>query len=740
MAPRLARLLTTPLVTLLAVGATLPAYAQFVDRTASAGLTRFEATWGAAFSDLDLDGDLDLYAGHHTSLPTIFWNDGTGFFDANTHPAPWAPGAFDRHGVLAISLNSNERIELFIAHGAGGGETSEPNEVYRNDGGGFLISIGGAAGMADALGRARAASAADFDGDFDVDVWVGKAPDPASPNSLFRNDGPLSFHDVASSVGLDEMFGTVGGVWGDYDADGDPDLFTGGEEFARPSTLWRNDGGAFTDVTAAFAPSLPIVSGADWGDMDGDGDLDLALVNGDIGIFDTWSAADTLSFFFNTRYADTGIDGLTIPSSADTLIARVRIRGIPNPMLVFLGPSGVHPPATTTFPLTDAYVGAPTFTPGVSQGIYLWRTAPGGDWELRCSTPAINFDTFDGWFAGDAPITNVTEHDLEDAGFVPGTLLVYRNDGATFVDASSSLLLPPTMLNPRDVSWVDYDNDGDLDLHVVDMGTSASPNAPDRLLRNDAGTFADVTALEGVAGGTGGMGDGAVWGDVDDDGDLDLYVAQGAGPTTFNAYGPALFLRNEGNRGNSIQLELVGRESGVTALGATATVYAGGLVVTRTLTANSWRGFQDPLRMHFGIGAATVADSIRIDWPSGIVHEYVNTAPGVYRIFENFAVLGAPNVSSPADAWSLGRPRPQPSRGAQTVSLTTEHEIRIELAVFDVAGRLVRRLHDGLVPAGETAFRWDGRDGEHNLTPAGVYFFRARTDTSVMTWKSVRVR
>jgi hypothetical protein len=118
----------------------------------------------------------------------------------------------------------------------------------------------------------------------------------------------------------------------------------------------------------------------------------------------------------------------------------------------------------------------------------------------------------------------------------------------------------------------------------------------------------------------------------------------------------------------------------------------------------------------------------------------VNTASGVYRIFENFPVLGAPNASSPTDGWSLGRPRPQPSRGAQTVTLTTEHAIRIELAVFDVAGRLVRRLHDGVVPPGETTFRWDGRDGEHNLAPAGVYFFRARTETSVMTWKSVRVR
>jgi len=254
----------------------------------------------------------------------------------------------------------------------------------------------------------------------------------------------------------------------------------------------------------------------------------------------------------------------------------------------------------------------------------------------------------------------------------------------------------------------------------------------------------DVTSLEGVAGGAigiSGMGDGAVWGDTDNDGDLDLYVAQGAGPAAFSTWGPALFLRNDGDRGNSIQIELVGRDSGVIALGATATVVAGGQTITRALTANSWRGFQDPLRIHVGIGGAAVADTVRVDWPSGIVHEYLNVSPGVYRLRENLVVLDSPlSTAAAGGGWSLSRPRPQPSRGSQSLAITASSDLRVELAVYDVAGRLVQLLHDGMVPRGETTFIWDGRDRAGRPAPSGVYFLRARADRSIQTWKSVRVR
>ncbi len=694
------------------------AHAQFVDRTAFAGLAWNQTTWGAAFADFDNDGWLDLYAGHHVYLPRLFWNERDGTFNANVHPQPWS-GPMDRHGTLAVPLDADERLDLFVTHGGDGGAGTEPNELYRNEGGGTFLRLPGALGMTDPAGRTRCASAADHDGDLRVDLWVGKAPDAGAANALFRNGGNV-FTDVAAVAGLAEAEGAAGGIWGDVDDDGDPDLLVGGEEFPRPTRLWRNDGGGFTDVSAWFTPPLPVVSGADWGDCDGDGDLDLAVCDGMVGLFDTWADGDSLTFFFNTRYADTGVDGLTVPSNADTARAVFRYRAFPDNARVFLGPDKVNPPAGI-ITLTDAYVGEPVFAPGVDLGIFVWRTSPGAKWEIRCSTPNVNFDVFDGWLTDGFPISGVTPQLLDDPAFVPGAPRVWRNDGGSFAEVSAGLGLPAAMLNPRDISWVDYDNDGDLDLHVVDMGTSAAPNAPDALFRNDGGSFADVTAEEGVAGGAAGMGDGAVWGDVDRDGDPDLYVAQGTGPLTFSANAPALYLENAGARGASLQLDLVGAGDNAAAVGARVTVWTGTRAVTRRVAANAWRGFQDPLRLHVGLGEAAIADSVRIAWPSGLVETHAGVAPGIHTFREGVSPVGAPVPGARSDVrLRLHGPAPQPARGPQVLEiLGAVGPVRVEF--FDVAGRRVRVLRTLADDPLPVPVSWDGRADDGRRVPAGVY-------------------
>jgi len=699
--PRARRRALPPLATLLAaVAAAAPASAQFVERTGPAGLAWQQTTWGAALVDVDGDGHLDVYAGHHTYVPRIFWNEADGTFNANVHPQPWS-GPTDRHGVLAVPLGDADRLDLFVAHGGHGGAGTEANELFRNDGAGALVAVPGAAGMADPAGRTRCASAADVDGDLRVDLWVGKAPDLGAASSLWRNDGG-SFADVAAAAGLDETEGAVGGLFGDVDDDGDPDLLVGGEEFPRPTRLWRNDGGAFTDVSSQFTPPLPVLSGADWGDYDGDGDLDLAACDGMIGIFDVYAEGDSVTFFFNTRYADDGVDGLAVPALADTARAVFRYRAFPDNSLVFLGPERANPPAGVVV-LTDAYVGEPAFDPGVELGIFVWRTAPGGKWQIRCSTPHVNFDVFDGWITDGTTVSDVTPIQLEDPGFVSGAPRVWRNDGGSFAEVSASLGLPAAMVNPRDVSWVDFDNDGDLDLHVVDMGTSAFPNAPDALFRNDGATFADATAAEGMAGGTAGLGDGAAWGDLDGDGDPDVYVAQGAGPLSFSVFAPALFLANEGDRGHSIQADLVGAGPNAAAVGARVTAVVGATRIVRRVAANSWRGFQDPLRVHLGLGAATVADSLILQWPSGSEEVYVDVPAGIWRFDEGVSVVGAVEPSPPRLAgWRVLGPRPQPARGPQTFEIVGGRSAHLDVSLFDVAGRRVRVLHRGPIAAGAT--------------------------------------
>lgn len=715
--------------------------AQFQDRTDDAGLTWNQSTWGAVFGDLDNDGDLDLYVGHHYFPPVLFWNNGVGEFDDQLYPEPWS-GLTDRHGALVAPLDFDEDSEIFIAHGADGGAGSEPSELYRNDGSGLLRSLLNAGGGSDPEGRKRSVSAADFNGDHRVDLYVAEAPDATDRNSLFQSNGGLSFTDVAAAAGIAEGLGTVGGIWGDVDDDGDPDLLVGGEEFVRPTILWRNEAGVFDDASANFSPTLPVISCADWGDLDNDNDLDLAVTEGNVGLFDTYAEGDTLTYFFNSRYGDAGLDGLTILSSADTAFAMFRIRAVADTGRIFLGPLGEHPSPAQAIALSDAYIGAPTFTPGVDRGTYVWRESSGGAWEIRCSTPDLNFDNFDGFLTESVPVAGVLPVDLEDPGFAPGGTRVWRNDGGTFLEITQELGLS-IMLNPRDVSWVDYDNDGDMDLHAVDMGTSASPNAPDRLWRNDGpgAPFADVTLEEGVEGGTEGMGDGGVWGDADGDVDLDLFLQEGAGPLTFSAYGPSKLLVNKGDRGHALLLNLVGRQSGVAAIGTRVTVVAGALRLQRRIQANSWRGFQDPRDVHIGLGDATFADSVIVQWPTGFVQEYIHVAAGQWRFLEGNQITSAQTVvAASLSEWRLEGVAPQPARGVQRILLDTPAATSLDVIVQDLAGRTVRSLHRGPLPAGRASIAWDGLDARGRRVAAGVYFIRATDGRRERAVKAVRVR
>ena len=614
--------------------------------------------------------------------------------------------------------------------------------MYRNDGGGTLRYLLGSGGASDPVGRPRSASAADIDGDGRVDLFTAEAPDASSRNSLFRNNGSLFFTDIAATVGLDEPLGTIGGIFGDMDDDGDPDLLVGGEEFTRPTKLWRNDGGTFVDDTARLVPEPSVISGADWGDFDNDGDLDLAVTEGNVGVFDAYAEGDSLVYYFNTRYADTGLDGLTVPCPADTAWAQFRILAQFDASKIFLGPNAVHPSSGGgPIPLTDDYVGAPRFTAGVDRGTFVWRRSFGGKWEIRCSTPNVNYDTFDGFVTATLPITGVTPVSLENPNFPPGRPRVWRNDGDAFHEVTSALGLT-NMVNPRDVSWVDYDNDGDLDLHVVDMGTSGVHNAPDRLWRNDGAglPLADVSAAEGIEGGTVGLGDGGIWGDIDGDLDLDLLLQEGAGPATFFSSDATRLLVNKGQRGNALLLDFVGMASGSAAIGTKVTVVAGALRVRRRVQANAWRGFQDPLTVHAGIGAAAVADSVLVEWPSGVEQVYLQLAAGHHTFLEGSTAVPSTPPSATSRAWILLGAAPQPAAGVQRVRLRLDHAASLAVTVQDLAGRVVRHLHDGPLAVGDPGLAWDGIGDDGRPVASGVYWVRVTDGRDAAAAKLVRIR
>ncbi|MBZ0266976.1 VCBS repeat-containing protein, partial [bacterium] len=526
------------------------AHATFEERTNDAGILGSGATWGAQTIDIDEDGDLDVLSGTHFNAPFVFTNDGTGSFSLGS-PPPLAQNEADRHGFLWVDLDGDGLTDILCSHGGGGGCVScevTGNELWRGLGDGLFELIPGAGGMADSTGRGRAFAAADIDGDGDLDLHHSQAPLVSSPNALFRNDGNLNFVDVAAAWGVDEGEGTVTGLFADYDDDGDPDLLVGGEEFGRSTILYRNDGSGFVDVTTAAFGSLPIVAGADWGDFDNDGDLDLVIVEGDEGVFDAWRVeGNDFQFFANHRFGDDGVDAFHMDSPGGSPVASFRWRGAYSPDKVFLGPNAIPQPSPIVL-LTNAYVGAPTFTPGVDEGLYCWRESPGGTWQFHVTAPPATFGSYVGIVYTAGGIGSPGDSNLETLTVTPRQPRIYRNDGGTFTELTG--LGFTTSANPRAVTWVDFDNDGDLDVHQTNKGTIAIANEQDILWRNDAGSF---TALQGASwapGDTHHLTDGGVWGDLDGDGDLDLYLLEGTGPYFPDNGAAPIYYRNNGPAGN----------------------------------------------------------------------------------------------------------------------------------------------------------------------------------------------
>ena len=180
------------------------------------------------------------------------------FSAAGGQPNAWAD--FDNDGDL----------DEFV------GFRGRPNRLYRNDHGHF-VDVAGEVGVADNL-ETRAAAWGDFDGDGNVDLYVGFV-DGKTPNKLYRNDGNgRHFTDEAHQLGVDLVGVTRQVSWIDYDNDGDLDLFVAFRD--KPNRLFRNDGGKFTDVTPESGIGDPRKTvGAVWFDMDQDGDLDVFVAN-----------------------------------------------------------------------------------------------------------------------------------------------------------------------------------------------------------------------------------------------------------------------------------------------------------------------------------------------------------------------------------------------------------------------------------------------------------------------------
>jgi hypothetical protein len=422
------------------------------------------------------------------------------FSVANSYSNAWADFDNDGHLDLAVSLGSGEV------------------RLYRNDHG-TLVSVGKAMGLPQAGGDSyelRGLSWGDYDGDGYIDLLGGSTPTD-HVTKVFHNLGGKKFADVAADLGL-----TIPGrssrqtSWVDYDNDGNLDVYAA--DRMGKNRLFRNAGGRFTPVFADGGPTVfRSTVGACWFDMDGDGDLDLFLA-------DQSGAADTMFRNDGNEFVDVA------------------------PKLGMTGP-----------PRSQDEGGV-----GCAVGDY--------DNDGRLDLFVANY----------------------------GHNQLYHNNGdGTFTDVAK-LLGVDVANHAVSADWGDYDNDGYLDLSVISYEGPVNQQQPaNALFHNEGGKrFVNVLTKDSPLN----IADhGVQWVDYNNDGALDLSVTRG-----YTTKGGHFLFRNtlpESRKRRSLEVTVLDSKGHWTRFGAEVRLYdaSGKILGTRQVSTGGGYNSQSAIPLHFGL-------------------------------------------------------------------------------------------------------------------------------------------
>ena len=236
-----------------------------------AGVTRTfgpgnDSTASVAFGDVDGDGDLDVFAGNAGQKNVIYLNDGSGDFSAGTRD--FGTGSDWTNSIALGDVDGDGDLDIAV-----GNWNSQQNVVYLNDGSGHFDDSASARTFGAGTDSTTSTALGDVDGDGDLDIAVGNSA--AQPNAVYLNDGSGNFTagTRAFGTGSDESL-TI--AMGDVDGDGDLDIAVGNS--GEQSAVYRNDGnGDFSGSSEFGTPD--VIRTVAFGDVDGDGDLDLAVGN-----------------------------------------------------------------------------------------------------------------------------------------------------------------------------------------------------------------------------------------------------------------------------------------------------------------------------------------------------------------------------------------------------------------------------------------------------------------------------
>jgi hypothetical protein len=551
------------------------------------------------------------------------------------------------------------------------------------------------------------------------------------------------FADLTSRAeGLPFVTSQISGTaWGDFDNDGDQDLYL--SSFGT-NLLYRNNGdGTFSNIAAAAGVAdSNRTKAANWGDINGDGWLDLYLSN----------SRDLP----NTLYLNNTDGSFTEIGEA-------------------AGVADEHFAQGGAFIDFDVDGDLDFFLMQDDSGDRLFRN--NGDLTFTDVAPELGMDNIWGAYG-------LVWFDYNDDGFIDlyiancnsvfganwNNLLFKNNGDGTFSDVSEATGLT----YPRGRSWgsvaIDYDNDRDMDLLVV----NSDGNDTFLLYQNRDSVFVEVDEQAGLP--NLGIAFSVTSGDYDNDGDIDFLVAgfrpaialyENKGDGTFDdisdriAFPPLesphyasitsadydndgfldLVMANEGSDGRAylfhnepdssaagnawLVVKLNGVQDNSFGIGAKVTAIAQDLKQIRTVTAGSGLYSQNMLPVHFGLGDRTLIDTLVVRWPNLQSDSLFQVAVNqIVEITQGDQITAVREKSArPPSASYLLQNYPNPFNPETTIRYYLAAPAHVSLTIYDLRGREIRTLVDEVQGAGERTSTWQGQDKRGREVPSGLYFY-----------------
>ncbi len=558
-------------------------------------------------------------------------------------------------------------------------------------------------------GASRSVNWIDYDNDNDLDLFISTGYRYGDNNFLYRNDNG-TFTKIYDQPLVHDSLPSDGSSWGDFNNDGLPDLCVV-NWWNKINLLYQNTGnGNFVFLNTSPVSSLQSYSETcSWGDYNNDGLLDLFITNSD--------GSNHRNFLYkNTGSAFVKIDTGAIVS--ETAYSR--------------GVNWIDIDSDRDLDLFVCREG--------NRVNFLYKNN-GNGYFTKITNTALTLDGGEFWSGSWGDYDNDGDPDLFVTNNGNQKNSLFRNDG----NFSFTKILNDPLVNENGYNavsgWGDYDNDGDLDMFVTQayVPPGFTQKLTNKLYKNllmESGTAAFEKITSGEIVNDSGYSYGFAWGDYDKDGDLDIAAANTFSENQKNA----LYKNNNQNGNKFITIKCTGTLTNRSAIGTRVRVKTviNGNPVWQMREVEGQSGYcGQNLILHFGLGNASVIDSIKVEWPAG-GNQYFTNVP-VNRsvtITENGTLISISEKKTEAiKDFTLFQNYPNPFNPVTVIRYNLAVSNYVDLKVYDAVGKEAAVLVNKKQNAGLHSVEFNGK----NL-PGGVYFYTLKSSGNIETRKLMLIK